>query len=453
MKIVFITLSILFSLSVQADTPNSLEQLIQQVQLEANSEQQHHQAREQRFIQERDKQKQRLDEVKQQLKEAQHLSEQMRQEYQDNQQQLLKLDQELAQQAGDLTSLFAIAKQNAGEIESLIGTSLISAEIPQRKENLQQIINNQNQTLSMQELKQLWMLLLEEMHQSGKVREFDAPVISPNGEEVESSITRIGVFTASQQGQFLRYLSDTGKLVQLARQPAISYQNRAKDFEQIESGTQLAIVDPSKGELLNLLLQTPDIKERIQQGGVIAYIILVFGVLGLLIVVYRYLYMLSTSWRVKKQLKDHSAQANNPMGRLMLLFEKMPGLKAENMSIRLDEAVNSEAQRLHFGLKTLTIIAAITPLLGLLGTVTGMIETFQSISLFGSGDPKLMSGGISQALVTTQLGLAVAIPILLLHALLQGKANRLLELLDAQSALLFENYVNPALSSAEKQYD
>jgi len=86
------------------------------------------------------------------------------------------------------------------------------------------------------------------------------------------------------------------------------------------------------------------------------------------------------------------------------------------------------------GLATVAVLAAVSPLLGLLGTVTGMIETFQSITLFGTGDPKLMSGSISQALVTTQLGLAVAIPLVLLHSMLTGKANRMVESLAKQSS-------------------
>jgi len=463
------------ALTVQANTSqpispakvpfNNIEQLIKQVELEATTEQQHNLEREKRFIQQRDKQKQRLDELKKQIQTAQQQSEQMRSEYQQNQQQLNQLDQELNQQAGELTSLFAVAKQNAGELDSLINQSLVTAQFPLRSQIIHNLIGKQSQTLSMQDLKQLWMLLLEEMHQSGKIQQFNTAVISPNGQEIKASVTRSGVFNATSQGKLLRYLPETGKLVQLARQPSQNYQDIASAFEQQQPGITTGIVDPSKGKLLNLLLQTPDFKERIQQGGFIAYIILAFGALGLLIVLIRYLLLTATAWQITKQLQSsqthtsqsntsqtHTSQtqasqakANNPMGRLMILLDKTPDLKAESMSIRLDEAVNSEAHRLHFGLKTLAIVAAITPLLGLLGTVTGMIETFQSISLFGSGDPKLMSGGISQALVTTQLGLAVAIPILLMHALLQGKANRLIELLDAQSALLFEKYSNRSM--------
>ena len=108
----------------------------------------------------------------------------------------------------------------------------------------------------------------------------------------------------------------------------------------------------------------------------------------------------------------------------------------ETLSLKLDEAILRETPSIERGLVTLAILAAVAPMLGLLGTVSGMIETFQSITLFGTGDPKLMSGGISQALVTTELGLAVAIPILLIHSALSSKSNRLIQILDEESAAI-----------------
>ncbi|SDY36535.1 MotA/TolQ/ExbB proton channel family protein [Nitrosomonas halophila] len=131
---------------------------------------------------------------------------------------------------------------------------------------------------------------------------------------------------------------------------------------------------------------------------------------------------------------------NNPLGRLRSGIQAVRAKSSEVLATRLDEAVSQETSRLFFGLTALTVFAAVTPLMGLLGTVIGMIETFQSISLFGTGDPKLMAGGISYALVTTQLGLAVAIPLLLLQSLLHAQANRIVEILDQQSARLYEQY-------------
>ncbi|MEC8351463.1 MAG: MotA/TolQ/ExbB proton channel family protein, partial [Pseudomonadota bacterium] len=93
-----------------------------------------------------------------------------------------------------------------------------------------------------------------------------------------------------------------------------------------------------------------------------------------------------------------------------------------------------EMPKITRNLTLIKIISVVAPLLGLLGTVTGMINTFQAITLFGTGDPKLMAGGISQALVTTVLGLVVAIPTVFLYTLLNTRSKNMLLILQEQSA-------------------
>jgi biopolymer transport protein ExbB len=280
--------------------------------------------------------------------------------------------------------------------------------------------------------------LLEEINQAGKVVRFEAPVITTKGEEVTSTVTRSGVFTATSQGRFLRYLPESGKLVELARQPALRYREMASGLEQAGQGLHAMAVDPTKGSILGLLVRSPDLLERIHQGGYIGYLILLLGAAGLLIVVYRYLWLGLVDRRMKRQRNSDAPGMDNPLGRLMATAAEVAQASAEVLTMRFEETINTEARRLNFGLTTLTVFAAVAPLLGLLGTVTGMIETFQSISLFGTGDPKLMSGGISQAMITTQLGLVVAIPLLLMHSFLHGKANNIVALLEQQGARMFE---------------
>jgi biopolymer transport protein ExbB len=263
-------------------------------------------------------------------------------------------------------------------------------------------------------------------------------VITTKGEEVTSTVTRSGVFTATSQGRFLRYLPESGKLVELARQPALRYREMASGLERAEQGLHAMAVDPTKGSILGLLVRSPDLFERIRQGGYIGYLILMLGAAGLLIVVYRYLWLGLAGRRMKRQNNSDPPGMDNPLGRLMATAAEAAQAGAEVLTMRFEETINTEARRLYFGLTTLTVFAAVAPLLGLLGTVTGMIETFQSISLFGTGDPKLMSSGISQALITTQLGLVVAIPLLLAHSFLHGKANGMVALLEQQGARMFE---------------
>ena len=115
-------------------------------------------------------------------------------------------------------------------------------------------------------------------------------------------------------------------------------------------------------------------------------------------------------------------------------IEENPSANAETLELKLNEAVLKETPALENSLTLLKIIAAVAPLLGLLGTVTGMILTFQAITIFGAGDPKAMAGGISSALVTTVLGLCVAIPTLLLHTVVNGRSKKIMHILEEQSA-------------------
>lgn len=440
MKYFLLTLVLSLSLThPAAATPElSIEQLIKQVRTEAHDERRHNQAREARFIAERDRRKQRLTELKAQVAKAKTYAEKLRGRFEQNQETLIELDKQLQKEAGDLSDLFAVVRQNAVELRSLIWRSMISAQFPKRADFLDRLGAKTGFNISMDELKQVWMLVLDEINQAGKVVRFKAPIITTKGEEVTSMVTRSGVFTATSKGRFLKYLPESGKLVELARQPALRYQEMATDLEQAEEGLHAMAVDPTKGSILGLLVRSPDLLERIRQGGYIGYLILLLGVVGLLIVAYRYLWLGLVGRRIKYQLNSNKPGPDNPLGRLMATAAEAAQAGSQVLTMRFEETINTEARRLNVGLTTLTVFAAVAPLLGLLGTVTGMIETFQSISLFGTGDPKLMSGGISQALITTQLGLMVAIPLLLLHSFLHGKANGMVAILEEQGARILE---------------
>lgn len=431
-------LSLLVAHLAAAQPRLNIEALIEQVRTEARDERRHNQERKARFVAERDRQKQRLAELKAQVTQAEAYAERLRGSFEQNEETLIGLDERLQKEAGDLGDLFAVVRQNAAELRSLMWRSMVSAQYPERADFLDRIGAGTGFSISIDELKQVWILLLEEINQAGKVVRFEAPVITTKGEEVTSTVTRSGVFTATSQGRFLRYLPESGKLVELARQPALRYREMAAGLEQAEEGLHAMAVDPTKGSILGLLVRSPDLWERIRQGGYIGYLILLLGAAGLLIVVYRYIWLELVGRRMKRQHNSEAPGMDNPLGRLMAAAAEAAQASVEMLTMRFEETVNTEARRLNVGLTTLTVFAAVAPLLGLLGTVTGMIETFQSISLFGTGDPKLMSSGISQALITTQLGLVVAIPLLLAHSFLHGKANGMVAILEEQGARIFE---------------
>lgn len=419
----------------------TLDELIEKVRQDSAQSKHKNQQREALFIQERNLQKTKLAKLKVELKHAEQRSQQLRETFKANEQALMDKERELQQESGELSDVFAVTRQNAAELQSLMSRSMVSAQFPHRADFLNPLLDRHNDIITLSELKQIWLLLLDEMNQSGKVVRFSAPVITAQGEEQTKTVLRIGTFTATSGGHFLRYLPETAQLLELARQPSGGDQNLAFELENADDSIPHPMaIDPTKGSILALLVQSPDVWEQIRQGGNIGYLILILGAIGLLIVVYRYLWLSWTEKSLQQQNRHETASDKNPLGRLILAAQNAANNTNEALTLRLEETLYLEANRLKFGLTTLTVFAAVAPLLGLLGTVTGMIETFQSISLYGTGDPKLMSSGISQALITTQLGLAVAIPLLLLHAFLHGKASRMIDTLEAQSVQLFETH-------------
>ncbi len=260
-------------------------------------------------------------------------------------------------------------------------------------------------------------------------------VVTGDGQESQRVVTRIGLFNAVSDGKYLRYLADAGKLVEFDRQPKSRYLKLAKGLEGAAPGemTPMAL-DPSRGAILGLLVQAPSLKERVQQGKVVGYVIIALGILGLLLAAERFISLNLQGGKIKRQLKSETPDKGNALGRVLSVYNDNPSADVESLELKLDDAILKETPKLERGLAGIKLLAGIAPLLGLLGTVTGMIVTFQTITLFGTGDPKLMAGGISQALMTTVLGLVVAIPLLLLHSVLSTKSKRLVQILDEESA-------------------
>lgn len=428
-----------------ADKPKNLDDLLEQVKRESVLEQQQNKLREAEFVDAHEQQAKLLADAKARLSYEEQHSDQLNQAFEDLEKSLAEREALLQEKSGSLGELFGTVKQVANDSRGVLESSMTSVQKPERIALLSKLAESKEQP-TISELRQLWLSLQEEMTDSGKVEQFKAPVITVTGEVEDHDITRIGVFTAFSGGHFLRYLSETGNLVELARQPVQRLRDLALDFETGDAGQLLpTVVDPTRGAIMALLVQTPTIKERITQGGWIGYIILILGAVGLLVALLQFLFLLRTGYGVARQQKQQEAKSDNPLGRILSVYNAKLAEDIETLSLKLDEAILRETPKLERGLITLAILAAIAPMLGLLGTVSGMIETFQSITLFGTGDPKLMSGGISQALVTTELGLAVAIPLLLIHSALSSKSNRLIQILDEESASIIAR-------NAEKQH-
>ena len=311
--------------------------------------------------------------------------------------------------------------------------SLVSSQFTGRGQQLSLIADNKALP-TIAQLEQLWFLLQQEMTESGKVVHFNAEVLSAAGEAQQGRVIRIGTFNALSDGHYLRYLPESEQLAVLVRQPESQFTNLAEEFGSATTGNADLGIDPTRGVILSMLIQTPNTLECISQGGIIGYIILTLGAMGFIYALYRLYELMQTGQKMAAQLLSDTAAIDNPLGRVIKDAESHHSPDIETLELVLDEAITREVPVLEKGLGMIKLLAAVAPLLGLLGTVTGMIETFQSISLFGTGDPKLMANGISQALVTTMLGLCIAIPLLFLHSLLASRSKALVQILDEQTA-------------------
>ncbi|MGR9114413.1 MAG: DUF3450 family protein [Gammaproteobacteria bacterium] len=411
----------------------ALDQLLADVKRSQGIEGKINHAREAEFLAQKARQQQLLQTAKSELAQQENLSKRLKEQMEANEQELDQLQEELDNRSGILRELVGVARQAAGDLKADLDNSLVSSQFSDRSKKLA-AISSSKALPTLEQLESLWFFLQQEMTESGKVVRFKREIEAASGEPHSAEVVRIGVFNAIADGLYLRYLPETGKLAELARQPDSHYTDLAEEFGQAKSGRADVGIDPTRGVILSMLIQTPDTLERIRQGGVIGYIILVLGAFGFVYALIKLITLSMTSAKVNQQISNSTVSEDNPLGRIIASVEQSDTHNTETLELVLDEAITREVPVLEKGLSMIKLLAAVAPLLGLLGTVTGMIATFQSISLFGTGDPKLMASGISQALVTTMLGLCVAVPLLFLHSLLAYRSRSLIQILDEQSA-------------------
>jgi len=282
----------------------------------------------------------------------------------------------------------------------------------------------------------LWFEIQREIIESGRVSKFSAAVINQAGEPSEQEIIRVGTFNLISQGNYVQYIPATGKIIEPARQPNKRFLFSASKLSEAK-GNQLTnfALDPTGGSVLASMLTLPTLYERIEQGGTTGYVITFIGLVGLLLSLERLKTLIFMRTKIYRQMQTpNQLSEDNPLGRILKVYDPKEKLDTETLELRLSEAILREGPMIDRGIPFIKIIAVIAPLLGLFGTVVGMILTFQDITLHGTGDPRTMAGGISQALITTVLGMAVAIPTLLFHSAVSTIARSILHILEEQSA-------------------
>ena len=291
------------------------------------------------------------------------------------------------------------------------------------------------------------------MTESGKITRFNATVNMLNGERIDTEVIRVGSFNVVADGDYINYDINSGELVQLGRQPSARFSNTAEDLSEADPGEVVAFaIDPSRGSMLSLLIQAATVGERVGspfggiakgecwlpfcdgQGGYVGSVIILGGLLGVLLALERLVTLFIVRSKVNQQKRSDTFSNDNALGRLLNIYEENKNIDVDTLDLKLAEGILNETPKLTRNITLIQVISVVAPLLGLLGTVIGMILTFQAITLFGTGDPKTMAGGISTALMTTVLGLCVAIPTVLLHSIVNTVSKSIIHILDEESA-------------------
>ena len=425
---------LVFSVGTGAQTLDELAEIVRQA---ASSEGQINQEREAQFLRERDNQRNLLAQAKAEKKREEQRSDDLKTDYDQLERELAELSTVLQERMGNLGELFGIVRQSSGDIQAALNDSMVSAQRPARGVFLSELA--QRKALpNVQELRTVWSRMVTEIAESGKVVKFNTTVERANGEKEQLEVVRVGVFNAVSNGRFLDWDSSksTDNLIELARQPAARFQSMANELQSAAPGETVAMaVDFTRGQILRAVVQSKTPIERVKEdGGPVGYVIIGVGIFGLLLCFWKAFVLYTTGGRMNRQLKAETANKGNPLGRVLSVYSDNPDIDIETLELKLDEAILRESAPLETGLSFIKVLYVVAPLLGLLGTVVGMIATFQMITLFGTGDPRMMAGGISTALVTTVLGLVVAIPLTLLHAFLQGKSKAMIQVLEEQAA-------------------
>ena len=447
-------LSILFVLSLTLNTfvfaqesegdeaeISTVEALLQLVKEGKTKEQSANADREAKFMANKNEQAAILAAEKRELARQERIADQLEAEYKKNEEILRVKEEAYQKELGSLVELFGHLQSSAGEAAVQFSGSLTSPQYGlERVDFLNELTSKMSETTELptiREIEGLWYELQREMVASGQVVSFDTTVIDVDGESSTCNVTRVGLFNAVCDGKYLEYVAATGQYAFLPRQPAGRFTKTAKSVGDADAGEQVRFgidpTGPTGGSLLANLIQTPSLAERAAQGREVGYAIIFVGLIGIGLAFWKLwsLYVLGKA--VRAQAGSKTLDVRNPLGRVLKVGEENFKKDIDTLELKLAEAIMAERPSIERGIGAVRIISVVAPLAGLLGTVTGMIVTFQMITLYGTGDPKLMAGGISQALVTTVLGLLVAIPTTLLHSFTASSAKGIISVLEEQS--------------------
>ena len=413
----------------------NLDSLLDLVRQGKVNETEEYRKREAEFRNAKDQQAGLLSQAQASQRAEERRSDQLEAQFAKNDEAIAVLQQDFTNELGALKEVLGVLQLVSGDTRSRLEGSLTSTQFEGREEFITTLIEKTSsgtQLPSIDEIERLWYEVQREMTEQGRVVTFDRPVMLSDGSEVEVPVTRVGVFNIAMDGKYLKY--EQGLVAELDSQPEDRFLESTSGLQNADSGFAAFGLDPSRGSILALLIQRPGLEERIEQGGTIGNLIIAVGIIGLLLFLERVIYLSIANSKVKAQIRSETVNENNALGRVLAVHEANRGADVETLELKIDEAILKEMPPLERFLTMIKLISAIAPLMGLLGTVTGMIETFQAMTLFGTGDPQVMAGGISAALMTTVLGICVALPMLFLHSVVNGMSQKIVHTIEEQSA-------------------
>ena len=412
-------------ISIEEQRNNAIKALLQTVEINKSIYVADDEKRINKFLDLIDEREAMLAKAKNDLRLENERNARLEKEFEENEKVLAELEERLQIKIGVLGELFGVARQFAGELLSSSESAYTFTEFPERGDKLKEI--GKIQVHSIEELEVLWLEYFNEIVASGEVKEFKSKIINSKGDSFEDNIVRYGLFSASYKSKFIKPINELNGFELLQRQPEKSILRNLKRHQRSDE-YKTASIDPTRGFLLSLYLDKAGWIERIAQGKSVGFIIILIGIIGVAFSSYK-IYFLNES---KKILED-SNQTNVIQDMIDNIKKAKSYQSKENI---IDELISNYSSKLDWGVSWIKFVAAVAPLLGLLGTVIGMIETFQAITLFGTGDPKQMAGGISQALITTMLGLMVAAPLLGFYTYISDRVNTLVQIVEEKGSYL-----------------
>ena len=423
--------------AVKTPAAETLDQLLQLVKQNKIKQDNVNKEREARFLRERNNQRALLNQAKEEQRREEARTDRLKAQYEANDKKLAELEEKKHLKAGSLGEMIGVVRQRAGNTASSIKRSMVSAQFPGRHQALEQLAQAKVFP-QIPEIRGLWVAMQSEMTEQGKVVSFTTDIINTEGRKEPRNLTRVGAFNLISDGEYLVF--DGEDIKQLTREPHARFTSLIPDYQSATSGFEALALDPSRGGILSQEVKREDWFERFENyAGIVGNAIVVVLGIGLLIVLERIFMLLALRGKMRAQAKS-STPGNNPLGRIMAVYLANKDDDVDNLELKLDEAVLKETPRIETRITIIKVFAAVTPLMGLLGTVTGMIETFQSITLYGTGDPRIMAGGISSALITTVLGIVAALPLILSHSVVSGISKGLVHMLEEQSTGLIAQH-------------